>query len=167
MNQSLSDPIPPDVREGSRVLLETTNWVVGIPAAMHAMHWWGAFTEWCVALDHGMFNSYLAEGALIVFRSRKTSSRWALHTSTGEFRNDRNRRASWSGFLMRHPEIAGGLLHELARLNPPDPIPIKPLVEGLSALAELVRHHAYDKPMVAMHVGEMEGAAMRALDYAK
>lgn len=160
-----SDPIPPDVREGSRVLLETANWVVGIPDTMRAMYWWGAFTEWCVSSDEDMFEYFSEKGPLIVFRSRHDSFRWALHSCGGEFRNANNRRASWSGFLMRNPDIAVGLLIALAQFEPSDPPRLKPLVQGLAALAESVRLYSRSESIVAMHLEEMEGAAMRVLDY--
>lgn len=160
------ETIPRDVLEQSHIVMENSGWHVGIPLTSHAMYWWGAFTKWCVAADSGMFLDYAERGALIVFRSRSTSFRWALHSVTGEFRNADNKRASWSGFLMRNPDIAAGLLSALAQINRPAPVPLKPLVQGLLFITELLRREAHGLPIVAMHLEEMEGAAMRALDYA-
>jgi hypothetical protein len=157
--------IPDDIRSCSRVIIETNAWLVGIPLNPLAMYWWGAFTEWCVAADAGVFADYADLGCLIVFRSRTTRFRWALHSATGEFRNSNNRRASWSGFLMRNPDVAAGLMKALAKLDPSDPLPLRPLVLGLSYLIELVRQRARGDPIATMHLEEMEGAAMRALDY--
>lgn len=159
--------IPDDVRVESRIDMETGGWVVGMPLTPHAMYWWGAFTEWCAAADPGLFADYIERGPLIIFRSRQTSFRWALHSVTGEFRNSRNRRASWSGFVMRNPDIAANLLTALPNLAPNAPPPIPPLLHGLSALADLVRHHSRNNPIVVMHLEEVEGAVMRALDYAR
>lgn len=160
-------PLPDDIREQSRIILHSRNWLVGIPQTPNAMFWWGAFTEWCVAADQGLFNDYNERGPLIVFRSRDTSFRWALHPTTKEFRNAGNRRVSWSGFLMRNPEVAASLLLALPNIRLREMPPMQPLVLGLSALVELVRHSAHDNPIAAMHLEEMEGAAMRALDYCK
>lgn len=167
MDRTDAWPVPSDIREQSRIVLQSREWLVGIPLTPNAMFWWGAFTEWCVAVDRGLFNDYNERGPLIVFRSRITNSRWALHSATGEFRNSRNRLASWSGFLMRHPDIAASLLSVLPNIRPFEAPPMEPLVLGLSALVELVRLHAQDNPIVVMHLEEMEGAAMRALDYCK
>ena len=108
------ESIPADVRACSHVLVETDEWFIGSPKAPLAMYWWGAFTEWCTATDAGIFNDYAQRGPLIVFRSRTTSFRWMLQPSTGEFRDCRNRRASWRGFLMRHQAVAHDLLAALA-----------------------------------------------------
>lgn len=161
------EPIPVDVRAESRVVMESWRWAVGIPQTAQAMFWWGAFTEWCVASDHGIFADYAERGPLIIFRSRQTSFRWALHPTTGEFRNANNRQSSWSGFITRNPDIAAGLLMALPALAPVEPPPIKTTLQGLAALAELMRHHARDNPIVVMHLEEVKGAVMRALDYAR
>lgn len=108
--------IPDDVRPHTAVIAETDEWLIGAPLSPYAMFWWGAFTDWCTALDAGMFNDYTAKGVLIVFKDRTTSYRWMLQPSTGEFRDRDNKRASWRGFLMRHPELAGALLERLASL---------------------------------------------------
>lgn len=108
------EDIPEDVRPHSRVIIESDRWLVGIPLSALAMYWWGSFTDWCTASDGAMFNDYLAEGHLIVFRSRVTTFRWLLHPATGEFRDYRNKRASWNGFLMRNPEIAGEMMLAMA-----------------------------------------------------
>jgi hypothetical protein len=106
--------IPPDVRPLSRVIVETDHWHVGMPLSPHAMYWWGSFTDWCTTSESTFFHDYVAKGPLIVFRSRTTSFRWLLHPATGEFRDYRNKRASWNGFLMRNRDIAGGLMLALA-----------------------------------------------------
>lgn len=108
------DPVPADVRACSRIISKTDQWLIGSPLEPLAMFWWGAFTEWCTASDAGIFHDYAARGALVVFRSRTTSFRWMLQPATGEFRDCRNRRASWRGFLMRHPAIAENLLIAVA-----------------------------------------------------
>lgn len=105
-----AEPIPEDVRAESRIVIESERWTVGMPLTPNAMFWWGAFTHWCVAADSALFADYVERGPLVIFRSRQTSFRWALHPVTGEFRNVNNRRASWSGFVMRNPDIAAGLL---------------------------------------------------------
>lgn len=107
------EPIPDDVRYRSRVLIEAESRLVGIPLDMYAMWGSGAFADWCVADDRGMFKDYYEQGAMIVFRSRQTSLKWLLHPVTGQFCDTRNRPSSWRGFLMRNPEIAGGILSVL------------------------------------------------------
>jgi len=104
------EPIPEDVRAHSRVVVETPRWLIGVPLSPYAMYWWGNFTDWCTASDSAFFHDYTAKGPLIVFRSRATSFRWMLHPTTGEFRDYRNKRVSWSGFLMRNGDIAGEML---------------------------------------------------------
>lgn len=106
--------IPPDVRPLSRVIVETDRWHVGVPHSPHAMYWWGSFTDWCTASDSAIFHDYVAKGPLIVFRSRITSFRWLLHPATAEFRDYRNKRASWNGFLMRNRDVANDLMLALA-----------------------------------------------------
>jgi hypothetical protein len=81
------------------------------------MYWWGSFTNWCTASESSFFYDYTAKGPLIVFRSRTTSFRWLLHPATGEFRDYRNKRASWSGFLMRNTDVAGEMMQALATLR--------------------------------------------------
>jgi len=108
------EPIPVDVRPESRVFIETEQWLVGTPLSPHAMYWWGNFTEWCTAAESGFFYDYASKGPLIVFRSRLTSFRWLLHPSTGEFRDYRNKRVSWRGFLMRNVDLAGDLMLAIA-----------------------------------------------------
>ena len=66
---------------------------------------------------------------------------------------------------MRNPDVVAGLMKALAKLDPSDPLPLRPLVLGLSYLIELVRQRAREDPIATMHLEEMEGAAMRALDY--
>ena len=111
----MRETIPGDIRPLSRVILESDYWHVGVPLSPHAMYWWGNFTDWCTASESSFFYDYAAKGPLIVFRSRPTSFRWLLHPATGEFRDYRNRRASWRGFLMRNGDVAGGLMLALAR----------------------------------------------------
>lgn len=111
--------IPDGIRAESHIAIENDRWLVGAPLTARAMYWWGAFTDWCVAIDHGFFVDYLARGPLIIFIAHHTGSRWALHPTTGEFRNANNRRASWTGFIMRHPDIAAGLLAALPNLSQP------------------------------------------------
>jgi len=99
-------PVPSDIRLGSVVLLESADWLIGTPLTPWAAAWWGSFTDWCTVIDDGAFACYHRQGPLIVFRQRVASWRWQLHPATGEFRDIRNRRASWRGFLGRYPEIA-------------------------------------------------------------
>jgi hypothetical protein len=134
------EPIPDDVRAGSRVILESDFWAVGLPLTYRAMHWWGAFSDWCVAADHGLFVDYIERGPLIVFLSHQTDARWALHPTTGEFRNAKNRRVSWAGFIMRHPDIAAGLLAALP--NPASPAPPPPPVVPLTR-----KRSVFDSPL--------------------
>jgi len=55
----------------------------------------------------------------ILDRDVNGSQAWQLHAASGEFRDACNRRASWRGFLSRHPEMASALLAAVAiRLNP-------------------------------------------------
>lgn len=109
------EPIPEDVRPHSRVLAETERWFIGVPLSPRAMYWWGSFTEWCTASDSALFHDYVSKGPLVVFRSRVTSFRWLLQPATGEFRDHRNKRVSWNGFLMRNADVAGELMSALAR----------------------------------------------------
>ncbi|WP_198157207.1 hypothetical protein [Erythrobacter dokdonensis] len=115
--------IPDEVRTESRIPMENERWLVGLPLSPRSMFWWGAFTDWCVAADHGLFADYIERGPLIIFLERQSDARWALHPKTCEFRNAKNRRASWAGFIMRHPEIAAGLLAVLPNLVQPAPPP--------------------------------------------
>lgn len=108
------EDIPEDVRPHSRVIVQTDRWLVGIPLSPRAMYWWGSFTKWCTASDGALFYDYVAKGNLVVFRSRVTTFRWLLHPATGEFRDYRNKRASWNGFLMRNPEIAAEMMLAMA-----------------------------------------------------
>lgn len=108
------EDIPVDVRPHSRVIVESNAWHIGVPLSPHAMYWWGSFTDWCTASESGFFYDYVAKGPLIVFRSRVSSFRWMLHPATGEFRDHRNKRASWVGFLTRNNGVAGELLVALA-----------------------------------------------------
>lgn len=110
----LLEPVPRDVLPHSRVLIETDRWLVGIPLTPHAMYWWGAWSEWCVARERCYFDDYVAKGPLIVIRCRHSSFRWLLHAATEEFRGVRNKRASWRGFLMRNPELSGAIMLRLA-----------------------------------------------------
>jgi hypothetical protein len=107
--------IPDDVRPHSRVIVENGSWLIGVPLSPHAMYWWGSFTDWCTASDSTFFHDYIAKGPLIVFRSRLTSFRWLLHPATGEFRDYRNKRASWNGFLMRNRDVAAEMMLAVAR----------------------------------------------------
>lgn len=166
-NRASPEPIPNDVRAESRIVIETKRWVAGVPRTMRAMSWWGAFTDWCVATDANLFTDYADHGPLVIFRSRETSFRWALHPTTGEFRNVRNKRASWSGFLMRNPDVAAGLLKALIELEPTRKVPIRPALEGLASLADFVRCHSAVDPIVVMHLEEVEGAIQRALVYSR
>lgn len=102
-------PIPPDIRPESRVLLESEDWHVGVPLTPWAAAWWGSFTNWCTATDDGAFWSLHRQGPLVVFRHRVSSARWQLHPVTGEFRDDRNRLASWRGFVARNPALLAAL----------------------------------------------------------
>lgn len=104
------EPVPPDVAPQSVLLWESADWLVGVPLTFWASCWWGNFTEWCTAVDEPAFNVYARQGPLLVFRQRRTSWKWQLHPPTGEFRDLRNRRASWRGFLARYPEVAGALV---------------------------------------------------------
>ena len=124
--------IPDEVRTESRIPLENERWLVGMPLSPRSMFWWGAFTDWCVVADHGLFVDYIERGPLIIFLERQSDARWALHPTTSEFRNANNRRASWAGFTMRYPEIAAGLLAALPNLAPPAPT----LSRGWSASPE-------------------------------
>ncbi len=103
-------PVPADVRPQSAILAETEAWLIGVPLTPWAAGWWGSWTEWCTAIDESAFNVYHRQGPLIVFRQRVASWRWQLHPATGEFRDMRNRRASWRGFLGRYPEVSEALL---------------------------------------------------------
>lgn len=109
--------IPKDVRPLSQVIVESDRWHVGVPLSPHAMYWWGSFTDWCTASNSTLFHDYFAKGPLVVFRSRQTSFRWMLHPATAEFRDYRNKRASWRGFLMRHNDVASDLLLALAKMH--------------------------------------------------
>lgn len=111
------DNIPNDIRPFSRVIVESDLWHVGVPLSPHAMYWWGSFTDWCTASESSLFYDYVAEGPLIVFRSRVTSFRWLLHPRTGEFRDHRNRLVSWRGFLMRNADVAGDVMLALATVR--------------------------------------------------
>ena len=102
-------PVPVDIRPESLVLLETDEWLVGVPLTPWAAAWWGSFTQWCTAIDDGAFWSSHRQGPLIVFRHRVSSYRWQLHPVTGEFRDCRNRRASWRGFVGREPVLVAAL----------------------------------------------------------
>lgn len=109
--------IPKDIRLLSRVIVESDRWHVGVPLSPRAMSWWGSFTDWCTASESTFFHDYVAKGPLIVFRSRVTSFRWLLHPATGEFRDYRNKRVSWSGFLMRNRDFAGEVMLGLATVR--------------------------------------------------
>jgi hypothetical protein len=111
----LLEPVPPDVAPHSIVLWNTPDWLVGVPLTWWASAWWGSFTEWCTAWDEAAFEVYARQGPLLVFRQRRTSWRWQLHTATGEFRDRANRRASWRAFLTRHPEVVGACWAAAAR----------------------------------------------------
>jgi hypothetical protein len=106
----LLENIPRDVRAVSKVIVESDRWHIGMPLAPLAMYWWGCFTDWCTASDSSIFHDYVVQGPLIVFRARTSSFRWMLHPATGEFRDHRNKRVSWAGFLMRNPDVAGDLM---------------------------------------------------------
>lgn len=110
------EPVPEDVRPHSKLLWETDQWLVGVPLSIYAMCWWGSFTDWCVAREPSYFESYTQCGPVVVFRSRITSFRWALHASTSEFRDFQNKRVSWRGFLMRHPEVADDMMSAVGNL---------------------------------------------------
>lgn len=114
---NLPPAVPDDVLPYSRVLVQSDDWLVGIPLSPHAMFWWGAFTEWCTAHDSALFNEYNQRGALIVFRSMTSAFKWMLHAATGEFRNCDNRVVSWRGFLMRHPELTAQLMESLGGIT--------------------------------------------------
>lgn len=159
------DSIPSDVRSHSRVLMETKAWLVGVPLNMHAMGWWGAFSEWCVALERVHFDHYMGEGPLVIFRSRTTHLRWALHPTTGEFRDIRNRRASWRGFVMRNPDIVGALMRTLATVDRPDPSTVRTLLAGLAAATELAKLVSSDLPNARLKLNEVEGTILDALDW--
>jgi len=105
--------IPPDLREQSVVLYETHDWIVGTPLTAQAAHWWGGRSAWCTASDVAAFEQYNRTAPLIVLVERVTHARWQLHAATGEFRDSRNRRASWRGFVARHAGVASGLMMAL------------------------------------------------------
>jgi len=116
MSDSGPPAIPEDILAQSRVILQSDEWLVGIPLTPAAMYWWGAWTEWCTAWDASFFHSYNESGPLIVFRSRSTSFKWMLHVPRGEFRNCDNRVVSWRGFLMRDAKLSAQLLTGIAAL---------------------------------------------------
>lgn len=97
--------VPADVLPESLLLLRTERWLVGCPLSFHASCWWGAWTEWCTAVDAPSFEAYARRGPLVVFMDRVASWRWQLHAASGEFRDLSGRRISWIGFVQRNPEV--------------------------------------------------------------
>lgn len=122
--------IPPGMELTSIILVDDADWQVGIPLTMWSSAWWGRQTEWCTRHDLPSFEHYDCQGHLIVFRKAGPTfgenQSWQLHPATGEFRNQYNRRASWRGFLQRHPELVGRLMAafalRLAGSNKRDPV---------------------------------------------
>lgn len=118
MNSVCHDEIPAGIELKSIILVDDADWQVGIPLSIWASVWWGRQTEWCTRHDIASFESYNRQGQLIVFRKAGPafgeSQSWQLHPATGEFRDQHNRRASWRGFLQRHPELAGRLMAAFA-----------------------------------------------------
>lgn len=107
--------VPDDVRSQSLVLLETERWLVGVPLTPSAASWWGAWTDWCTGTDATAFLFYHRQGPLVVFQRREASWRWQLHPPTGEFRDMRNRPASFRDFLAASPELVTALVRCFAR----------------------------------------------------
>lgn len=107
------EPVPDDVRPQSRMLVETDEWLVGIPLTWRAMAWWGASSEWCTVSDEAAFELYTRQGPLVVFHNRGGEGCWMLHPATGEFRDRWNKRAGWRGFVMRNPTVTGAILSAL------------------------------------------------------
>lgn len=110
--------IPPGLESTSIILVDDADWQVGVPLTIWSSVWWGRQTDWCTRQDLASFEYYLRQGHLIVFRKTGPnfgqSQSWQLHPATGEFRDKNNRRASWRGFLQRHPELAGKLMAAFA-----------------------------------------------------
>jgi hypothetical protein len=106
--------LPPGLELNSVILVNDSEWQVGVPLTPWASSWWGRQTDWCTRHDLASFESYVQTGVLIVFRRTgqnvSENQSWQLHPATGEFRDQLNRRASWRGFLQRHPELAGKLM---------------------------------------------------------
>jgi protein-S-isoprenylcysteine O-methyltransferase Ste14 len=118
MRTALFHDIPSALEASSITLVNDGCWQVGVPLTPQSARWWGRQTNWCTAWDEPAFYLYARSGHLIVFRNldRYVSGNraWQLHAASGEFRDACNRRASWRGFLSRHPELAGALLAAIA-----------------------------------------------------
>lgn len=111
--------IPPGLELSSIVLVDDSDWQIGVPLTIWSSAWWGRQAEWCTRHDPASFEQYIRQGQLIVFRKAGPilgeSQSWQLHPATGEFRDQNNRRTSWRGFLQRHPELAGRLMAAFAQ----------------------------------------------------
>lgn len=118
MSTKFLDEIPLGMEAKSVILVDDADWQVGIPLTIWSSAWWGRQTEWCTRHDLASFECYHGQGQLIVLRKAGPtygeSQSWQLHPATGEFRDQCNRRASWRGFLPRHPELAGRLMAAFA-----------------------------------------------------
>ncbi len=112
-----TDAMPPDVAGQSYILLDSTDWLVGMPRSPWAARWWGQSTEWCTAADLGSFWEYRDKGSLIVFLCRKAGTRWQFHPATGEFRDARNRSVSWRGFICRNPAVLEAVTGAFGRIG--------------------------------------------------
>lgn len=111
--------IPPGLELKSAILVDDDDWQVGVPWTLCASAWWSRQTEWCTRHDISAFEHYDRLGQLIVIRKLghglAVDQCWQLHPGTGEFRDRNNRRASWRGFLQRHPDLAGKLMAAFAK----------------------------------------------------
>jgi hypothetical protein len=121
MDANRQTAIPHWVRDTSLILVEDASWWVALPRTADSARWWGTDTNWCTAEDFSAFEVYERQGPLIIFRKSPliglSTKAWQLHAVTGEFRDNQNRRASWKGFLSRHPEMAGKLINGIASLQ--------------------------------------------------
>lgn len=110
--------ISPSMRRSTYVLVESDDWEVAIPCTRLAAREWGQGTDWCTGYDEAAFAQYMRDGALMIFRQVRTGRLWQLHPASGEFRDARNRRASWRGFVQREPKLLAMLMAALAALDP-------------------------------------------------
>lgn len=99
------DELPPEISAQSLILHSDAEWIIVVPQTAAAAMWWGRYTAWCTAEEESYFHHYRKRGPLVMLCSRSEGLCWQLHPVTGEFRDDRNRRASWRGFLCRYPGV--------------------------------------------------------------
>lgn len=148
--RALNDGVPAFVRAESVIMLRTTEWLVGAPLTLRASWWWGDWSCWCTAEDEVAFRAYLRVGPLIVFRRLDGMARWQLHPATREFRDGRGRRASWRGFVTRHPEVLEAFAWDVR----------VPVAEAVAAVTHGVAWPRFSARAAAVVDGGTDGTAL-------